>query len=206
MENNNLLPETKNTAITQNGDRNIAVAHAETVNITIVTPSPHDEQAGQFVLWGNVEITPAEAKLLEEFLNDYDDVIIECVKTDFSSPGININLVDMISIPFHEKWDVKSLKFRQPQLRSAVLETISALNELTGYLGPDHMRVIPDYPSDNCLIPINDSWEAGCWVGEVLRPETEKLRYKLRDLYRTLHPDDYVGTPEFTDHYEAEDG
>ena len=97
-----------------------------------------------------------------------------------------------------------SLKFRQPQLRSAVLETISVLNELTGYLGADHMRVIPDYPSENCLVPINDSWEAGCWVREVLRPETEKLRYKLRDLYRTLHPDDYVGTPVFTDHYETE--
>lgn len=145
-----------------------------------------------------------EVKLLEEFLNDNDDVIIECVKTDFSSLGININLLDMISIPFHANWDVKSLKFRQHQLRSAVLETISTLNDLTGYLGPDHIRVISDYPSDNCLIPINDSWEAECWVREVLRPETEKLRYKLRDLYRTLHPDDYIGTPEFTDHYEEE--
>jgi len=113
-------------------------------------------------------------------------------------------LLDMITIPYHEKWDATSLKFRQPRLRSAVLETISVLNELTGYLGADHMRVIPDYPSEKCLVPINDSWEAGCWVREVLRPETEKLRYKLRDLYRTLHPDDYVGTPEFTDHYEAE--
>ena len=204
MDNENLLPEEARAVITQNGDRNIAVAHAENINITIVAPSPQDEQACHLVRWGDVEITHAEAKLLDEFLNDYDAVIIECIKTDFSCPGININLLDMITIPYHEKWDATSLKFRQPRLRSAVLETISVLNELTGYLGADQMRLIPDYPREKCLVPINDSWEAGCWVREVLRPETEKLRYKLRDLYRTLHPDDYVGTPEFTDHYEAE--
>ncbi len=204
MDNENLLPKEARAVITQNGDRNIAVAHAENVNITIAAPSPQDKTVGHPVSWGDVEITPAEARLLEEFLNDYDGVIIECIKTDFSCPSININLLDMITIPYHKKWDVMALKFRQPRLRCAVLETISALNELTGYLGADHMRAIPDYPSDNCIVPINDSRETGCRVREVLRPETEKLRYKLRDLYRTLHPDDYVGTPEFTDHYEAE--
>lgn len=56
MENNNLLPETTRAVITQNVDQNIAIAHAENVNITIVTPSPHDEQAGQHVLWGDVEM------------------------------------------------------------------------------------------------------------------------------------------------------
>ena len=94
MDNENLLPEEARAVITQNGDRNIAVAHAENINITIVAPSPQDEQACHLVRWGDVEITHAEAKLLDEFLNDYDAVIIECIKTDFSCPGININLLD----------------------------------------------------------------------------------------------------------------
>lgn len=46
------------------------------------------------------------------------------------------------------------------------------------------------------------SWEFGCQLREVLRPNTERLRYKLRDLYRELHPEEYEGVPPFEDHYE----
>lgn len=66
MDNENLLPEEARAVITQNGDRNIAVAHAENINITIVAPSPQDEQACHLVRWGDVEITHAEAKLFFE--------------------------------------------------------------------------------------------------------------------------------------------
>lgn len=64
MDNENLLPEEARAVITQNGDRNIAVAHAENINITIVAPSPQDEQACHLVRWGDVEITHAEARML----------------------------------------------------------------------------------------------------------------------------------------------
>lgn len=202
MENMNLVPSNAKTTITQDGDHNIAIAHVENVNLTVTAPPAKEGNLVQRAFWGDVEISPTEAKLLDEFFNDYDNVIIECIKTDFSCPGIDLYLADKITIPYQEKWDFKSLKFRQPELRKTVLDTLSILIELTGYLSPEHMRMIPDYPSDNCLIPINNSYEAGCWVREVLRPETEKLRYKLRDLYRILHPEDYVGIPEFSDHYE----
>ena len=76
MDNENLLPKEARAVITQNGDRNIAVAHAENINITIAAPSPQDEQACHLVRWGDVEITSAEAKLLDEFLNDIDMIII----------------------------------------------------------------------------------------------------------------------------------
>lgn len=117
MDSNNLVPENAEAVISQYGDRNIAVAHAENVNITIIAPSATDEQNGQPARWSDVEISLAEAKLLDEFLNDYDAVIMKCIKTDFSCPGININLLDMITIPYQAKRDVMSLKFCQPPVK-----------------------------------------------------------------------------------------
>lgn len=58
-----------------------------------------------------------------------------------------------------------------------------------------------DTPRGPVLIAKNQSIEEGDQLRDVLRPETNKLRYKLRDLYRQLHPEEYEGVPPFEDHY-----
>lgn len=65
------------------------------------------------------------------------------------------------------------------------------------------MRAV-DTPQGFVLIARNESWELGCQLREVLRPNTERLRYKLRDLYRELHSEEYEGMSPFEDHYEEE--
>lgn len=188
------------------GDGNTIVAHADKVSIsgpTNVVLVGETIPTIEMVSFGDMQITLADSKLLDEFKADYDEIIKECVKTDFTVPGVNIDLSDNITFLYQEKWDAKSLKFKKPELRKLIFATIEALSDLTGYLSDQYMRAI-NTPRGYVLIARNESWEQGCQLREVLRPQTMKLRYQLRDLYRELHPEEYEGLPPFEDHYEEE--
>lgn len=158
----------------------------------------------EVVPFGEITISLEDSKLLEEFKKDYDELVIKCIKTDFTVPGVDINLYDEINISYREKWDVKMLKFKNKELRRIIFDTIGALNDLTQYLTDEYMRVL-ETPHGLELIARNQSWEQGCKLREVLRPQTTKLRYKLRDLYRELHPEEYEGMPPFDDYPEGEE-
>lgn len=188
------------------GDGNTIVAHADKVSVsgpTNVVLVGETIPTIEMVSFGDMQITLADSKLLDEFKADYDEIIKECVKTDFTVPGVNIDLSDNITFLYQEKWDAKSLKFKKPELRKLIFATIEALSDLTGYLSDQYMRAI-NTPRGYVLIARNESWEQGCQLREVLRPQTMKLRYQLRDLYRELHPEEYEGLPPFEDHYEEE--
>jgi len=160
------------------------------------TDLPDDLQ----VPFGSYKIPIKEKYLLEEFKKDYDSLIVECIKTDFTVPGIRLELGDEISILYHDKWDIKVLKIHTKVLRNLLLDALGALNALTEYLTPKYMRATP---AGNCLIARNESIEEGNQLREVLRPETMRLRYKLRDLYRELHPEDFEGMPPYEDSYDT---
>lgn len=157
----------------------------------------------EVVPFGEITICLEDSKLLEEFKKDYDELIIKCIKTDYTVPGVDINLYDEIDLRYREKWDVKMLKFKSKELRRIIFEIVGALNDLTQYLTEEYMRLL-ETPNGFELIAKNQSWEEGCKLREVLRPQTNKLRYKLRDLYRDLHLEEYEGIPPFEDHYEEE--
>lgn len=200
------LEEQKKIEVNIPGDGNTIVAHADNVSVSgpaNVVLVGETIPPIEMVSFGEVQITIADSKLLDEFKADYDEIIKECVKTDFTVPGVNIDLGDNINILYQEKWDTKSLKFKKPELRKLIFATIEALSDLSGYLNDQYMRAI-DTPRGYVLIARNESWEQGCQLREVLRPETNKLRYKLRDLYRELHPEEYEGLPPFEDHYEED--
>ena len=157
----------------------------------------------EVVPFGEITICLEDSDLLEEFKKDYDELIIKCIKTDYTVPGVDINLYDEIDLRYRDKWDVKMLKFKSKELRRIIFELVGALNDLTQYLTEEYMRLL-ETPNGFELIAKNQSWEEGCKLREVLRPQTNKLRYKLRDLYRELHPEEYEGVPPFEDHYEEE--
>ena len=188
------------------GDNNTFVANADTVNISSannVILVGEELKNQEMISFGEIQISLEDSKLLEDFKKDYDRLIYECVKTDFTAPWVRIDLSDDIDFTYREKWELKSLKFKNKELRKMIFETISALSELSGYLTDQYMRAV-DTPQGFVLIARHESWELGCQLREVLRPNTERLRYKLRDLYRELHPEEYEGMPPFEDHYEEE--
>lgn len=187
------------------GDGHTFIGNANEVNISGPANVYLAGEAvkSEVVPFGKITINLEDSKLLEEFKKDYDDLVVKCIKTDYTVPGVDINLYDEIDLRYREKWDVKMLKFKNKELRRIVFDTIGALNDLTQYLTDEYMRVL-ETPHGLELIARNQSWEQGCKLREVLRPETNKLRYKLRDLYRELHPDEYEGMPPFEDYPEED--
>lgn len=188
------------------GDGHTFIGNANEVNIS---GSANVYLAGETVKsavvpFGEITISLEDSKLLEEFKKDYDELVIKCIKTDFTVPGVDINLYDEIDISYREKWDVKMLKFKNKELRRIIFDMVGALSDLTQYLTDEYMRAL-ETPRGYILIARNQSWEQGCKLREVLRPQTNKLRYKLRDLYRELHPEEYEGMPPFDDYPEDED-
>lgn len=188
------------------GDGHTFIGNANEVNISGPANVYLAGEAvkSEVVPFGKITISLEDSKLLEEFKKDYDELVIKCIKTDFTVPGVDINLYDEIDISYREKWDVKMLKFKNKELRRIIFDTIGALNDLTQYLTDEYMRAL-ETPRGYVLIARNESWEQGCKLREVLIPQNTKLRYKLRDLYRELHPEEYEGMPPCDDYPEDED-
>lgn len=139
----------------------------------------------EIVSFGDVQIAIADSKLLEKFKSDYDEIIKECVKTDFIVLGVNINIGDSINFLYQEKWDTKSLKFKKPELRKLIFAMIEALSDLSGYLNDKYMRAI-ETPRGYVLIARNESAQQGDQLREVLRPQTNKLTLQVeRSVLRT---------------------
>ena len=191
---------TQTRNFTQTGDNNTMIASAENVTLVLSSESPNANTNIE-IPFGNEQISISDSQLLKEFLQDYENTIIKCVKTDFTVPGIDIDLSETITSSYEEKWDVKSLKFRNKFLREVIFNTLKTLNELTLYLSNVYMRVF-ETSAGLQLSARNESREEGDRLRGELRPETMRLRYKLRDLYRELHPDDYADLPPFEDSYE----
>lgn len=186
------------------GNENTIIAHAENVNLSSsnVYLIGEDAKKQEIYEFGDLKISFEDKKLIDEFKVDYDPVIEYCVKTDFTVPGIDIELYDKIDIPYRSCWNIKSLKFKNKELKKTVIDTLSSLIELSQYLDNKYMRVIELGNHSHVLIARNESMEEGNQLREIIRPETMKLRYRLRDLYRDLHPEEYEGVPPFEDHYE----
>lgn len=187
----------------QNGDNNTMIGYVNNMNMIIggthdTDASHHSEDAIEI---GGERIDSSDAALLAEFKSDYDDILLECIKTDFTAPWVRIELHDDIENRYQQKWDVQSLKFKNKALRSIVFATLESLSNLTIYLTDKYMRAV-NTPQGFVLIARNESWEEGNQLRDELRPETMKIRFKLRDLYRELHPEEYKDVPGFEDSYE----
>ena len=127
MENMNLVPSNAKTTITQDGDHNIAIAHVENVNLTVTAPPAKEGNLVQRAFWGDVEISPTEAKLLDEFFNDFTRPSKSLMR--YQTPTSNVMRTDIketqngyeldIDLPGYKKSDV------QAELKEGYL-TISA--------------------------------------------------------------------------------
>lgn len=107
---------TQTRNFTQTGDNNTMIASAENVTLVLSSESVNANKNIE-IPFGNEQISISDSQLLKEFLQDYEKTIIKCVKTDFTVPGIDIDLSETITSSYEEKWDVKSLKFRNTFLR-----------------------------------------------------------------------------------------
>lgn len=100
------------------GDNNTFVGNADTVKISSannVVLVGEELKKQEMISFGDIQISVEDSRLLEEFKNDYDHIICECVKTDFTAPWVRIDLADDIDLTYRDKWELKSLKFKNKE-------------------------------------------------------------------------------------------
>lgn len=143
------------------------------------------------------KVSSKDTELMNEFKFDYTSIIEYCINTDFSVELVDINLSEKIASLYNDKWRFRSRDFADVPLRKLKNNILIVLNELTAYLSERYLRL---HEGSGQLIFRNQSWEEGDRLREELRPNTIRIREKLRDLYLELYPDpeadNYTVEPE----------
>ena len=104
-----------------------------------------------------------DKELLQEFTDDYDDVMISLIGDNFGDLLVDMSIPTKIKNLYEAKWSSKADGFSDPLLKSLVYGLIGELNKLS------------------------DSFIGGCSNPGSLRT----IRKKVRNLYVKLHPESY---------------
>ncbi len=129
-------------------------------------------------------LSEADNSLLIELKNDYTEILEYCIRTDFSSELVDINLNDKICELEYFKWSQKKYKFSTISLECLKDELLRSLNELTYYLSSEYLRL---HEARGMLIFKNQSWEEGCKLRDELRPNTLRIRKELKRILDALY-------------------
>ena len=129
-------------------------------------------------------LSEADNNLLTELKNDYTDILEYCIRTDFTSDFISIDLSDMIFNREYYKWSQKKYKFSIVPLESLKDDLLSALGELTYYLSSEYFRL---HEERGMLICKNQSLEEGYKLREELRPNTLRIRKEIKRILDSMY-------------------
>lgn len=108
----------------------------------------------------------ADMVLLQEFSNDYDEIILKCISQNYFDYLLDKSIFIRLFELYKNKWIIKTNEFENLSLKSYIWGMLSSLNELCNALNPD--------------------------APPVKRPTLRKTREKIRNLYVKLHPEQYA--------------
>jgi len=130
------------------------------------------------------DISDSDRSLLMDFKNDYTDILEYCIRTDFTSELVDCYLNDNIYYLYFEKWSKKKCIFQNDNLEELKCEILKSLDELRKYISPEYLRL---HEPSGRLIFKNSSWEEGCKLREVFRPNSFRIRSELETLLNRLY-------------------
>ncbi|WKY46092.1 hypothetical protein Q5O14_08365 [Eubacteriaceae bacterium ES2] len=183
------------SSVRQTGDKNVYAKHVDTLNIFVQGENTVAETIGTLsfskdsIDFGDIEISPEDYQILEEFRKDYAQIMEYTINTDFTSELVDINYSDNISNLYNEKWRFKSKDFKNSDLRKLKNKILKTLNELTYYVSDEFMRY---HERSGMIIFRNQSWEEGCRLRDDFQPNSLRLRQNIANLYRELYLDEFV--------------
>ena len=183
-----------NKSITQNGETNAVIQHADIVNINLQPNSELNYQC----MFGDKKISANDAALLAVFKKDYKGILKYCICTDPTAEPFDIRCIDLIEEKYNERWQFDCREFDSEEIRKIAYHTLSNLNEYLHYLSEEYMRPLLSHPG--FLIFKNQSAKEGEKLREGLRPNSFRIRKELRDRYLELWPEK---EPEFKQSTEA---
>lgn len=121
---------------------------------------------------------------LKQFRAEAKPILKYCIENDPSAGETKLILADEIS-DLIRHWQFEYREIEDIALRLIVKDAMQVLGDYTYYISDKFLRLIPDR---GVLWFRNESWEEGEQLRNVLRPETIKKRYEMRDLYLRLYP------------------
>ena len=126
----------------------------------------------------------SDEQLFEEFKTDSEDLLRYCIEKDVSGEPIRLSLPDEIS-ELITKWKYDLRKIYDSEKRGIIVSTIKTLSAYSIFLSTKYLRL-----NENCgmLVFRNSTPEEGLQLTEDLRPNSLKLRKKLKELYTKLWP------------------
>lgn len=131
-----------------------------------------------------VNLSQKDVDLLSQFKQDYTDILEYCIRTDFSSELVDIDLSDNIYYLCFDKWSRKRCQFESVPLNKMKDDILSSLEELRYYLSDTFLRY---HEGSGKLIFRNQSWEEGCRLRDELRPNSIRIRKTLSQLLEKLY-------------------
>lgn len=131
----------------------------------------------------NAKNAHSKKDMFEVFKTDSDNLLKYCIEKDPTGEPISLYIPDQIS-NLIRKWNFEIRKIQNPDKQRLVRETLQTLSDYLHYLSDRYLKAI----EGERLIFRNSSIEEGNQLCNELRPNTYRLRCKLRDLYLLLWP------------------
>lgn len=129
-------------------------------------------------------LTEQDKQYLKKFRDEAKPILKYCIENDPSAGETKLILTDEIS-DLIRHWQFEYREIEDAAFRLIVKDTMDVLGEYTYYLSDQFLRLIPER---GVLWFRNESWEEGEQLRNILRPETIKKRYEMRDIYLRLYP------------------
>lgn len=107
-----------------------------------------------------------------------------CIENDPSIGDTKLSLADKLA-DFTHNWQFEVREISDYALRTLLNDIMQVFDEYSYYISDKFLRLIPERM---VLWFKNESLEEGEQLREVLRPETIKKRYEMRDIYLRLYP------------------
>lgn len=129
-------------------------------------------------------LSDSDLQYLQRFRKQAKPILTYCIDNDPSGGPTKLSLADEIDALWNDwKYDIDEVS--DNALRQLIEDTVQVLDDYSEYLSERYLRVIPD---KGVLLFKNESLEEGKILKDVLRPNTIRLRYEMRDLYLRLYP------------------
>lgn len=142
----------------------------------------------------NAKDATSEKDMFEVFKTESDDLLKYCIEMDPTGEPISLYIPDQID-NLIRKWNFDIRKIQDPDKQRLVQDTLQTLSDYLYYLSDRYLKAI----DGERLIFRNSSIEEGYRLCEELRPNSYRLRCKLRDLYLLLWPAPAIDHPPTED-------
>ncbi len=125
-----------------------------------------------------------DAQYLKQIRKQAKPILKYCIENDPSAGDTKLSLADELA-DFNRNWQFEVREITDYALRTLLNDIMQVFDEYSYYISDKFLKLIPERM---VLWFRNESLEEGKQLREVLRPETIKKRYEMRDIYLRLYP------------------